>query len=258
MAATLLCRAPSPATWRVHQPSTEQAVRVPRLLSSARATARGRRPSERFRTCHLRQPAAQEAAALATPGSWAAAPEAPLHSGPAAGGPSPAGGEGALPVRPIDKSDTLMADPYGSIETVMSSPAVTVTADTTLDRVLELFERFTGLPVVDERGTCVGIISNIDVAKFARTRIGNSLPTAKVVDIMTAPAIVIMHHAPVAYAAGLMLKHKVHRLPVVDKDGAVVGIITRTDVFEPLTEGDSRFLHFLVGERRKKLPIISF
>jgi CBS domain-containing protein len=151
-----------------------------------------------------------------------------------------------------------MIDPYGPIETVMSSPAVTVTADTTLDHVLKLFEKFTGLPVVDEGGRCIGIISNIDVAKHARKRADGSLPTTKVLDIMTTPAFVIVHHAPVAYAAGLMLKHKVHRLPVVDKDGVVLGIVTRTDVFEPLTEGSSRFLHFIVGERKRNLPIISF
>lgn len=40
--------------------------------------------------------------------------------------------------------------------------------------------------------------------------------------------------AHVAEAAGLMLQHKVHRLPVVDERNVPIGIVTRTDVFEPL------------------------
>lgn len=51
---------------------------------------------------------------------------------------------------------------------------------------------------------------------------------------MTTPAIVIREHAHIAYAAVLMLKNRVHRLPVVDSNGALVGIVSRTDVFEPV------------------------
>ena len=37
-------------------------------------------------------------------------------------------------------------------------------------------------------------------------------------------------------AASLMLKYKVHRVPVVDNEKKVLGIVTRTDVFESLPE----------------------
>ena len=40
---------------------------------------------------------------------------------------------------------------------------------------------------------------------------------------MTTPPIVIKEHAKIAYAAELMLKHKLHRLPVVDQANKVVG-----------------------------------
>ena len=40
----------------------------------------------------------------------------------------------------------------------------------TLDTVTPLFERYTGIPVVDDDNKCVGIISNIDVARYARGR----------------------------------------------------------------------------------------
>lgn len=40
-----------------------------------------------------------------------------------------------------------------------------------------------------------------------------------------------------ADAAGLMLQHKVHRLPVVTRTGECVGMLTRGDVFKPLVPG---------------------
>jgi CBS domain-containing protein len=51
---------------------------------------------------------------------------------------------------------------------------------------------------------------------------------------MSAPAITIREDARIAYAAGLMLQHRVHRLPVVDHGGRCVAMLTRTDVFRPL------------------------
>ena len=40
--------------------------------------------------------------------------------------------------------------------------------------------------------------------------------------------------AHVAEAAGMMLQHRVHRLPVVDARNVPIGIATRSDIFEPL------------------------
>lgn len=40
--------------------------------------------------------------------------------------------------------------------------------------------------------------------------------------------------ARVAEAAGMMLQHRVHRLPIVDERNVPIGMATRTDIFEPL------------------------
>ncbi|CAI5492947.1 unnamed protein product, partial [Closterium sp. Naga37s-1] len=84
---------------------------------------------------------------------------------------------------------------------------VTTTPANTISSILDQFVHFTGLPVVDREGHCVGVISNIDIAKHQR-RSFKSVADALVKEVMTSPAIVITEHAPVAYAAGLMLKHK--------------------------------------------------
>eukprot|EP00897_Mesotaenium_endlicherianum_P006903 jgi/Mesen1/6240/ME000322S05291 len=187
----------------------------------------------------------------------AAAPEGPVAAS-SANSPPPGGSSWDEVVaktgheaerRAVDKSESLV-DAYGHVEEFQSSPAVTTRADATLESILELFEHYTGLPVVDAAGHCVGIVSNIDVAKHARSR-ADSLPTTRVAEVMSSPAFVILEHAPVAYAAGLMLKHKVHRLPVVNTEGVVVGIITRTDLYEPLIPPVHPLFHRLAGVPRK-------
>lgn len=50
----------------------------------------------------------------------------------------------------------------------------------------------------------------------------------------TSPAVSIRKRAHTGEAAGLMLAHKIHRLPVVDKDNKLLGIVSRTDIFRPL------------------------
>jgi CBS domain-containing protein len=54
---------------------------------------------------------------------------------------------------------------------------------------------------------------------------------ATVRDAMSSPPIAARASSRVADAAGLMLKHKVHRIPVVNSRAELIGIVTRTDIF---------------------------
>lgn len=51
---------------------------------------------------------------------------------------------------------------------------------------------------------------------------------------MSTPPVAAKPNARVADAACLMLKHKVHRIPIVDQHARVIGFVTRTDIFEAL------------------------
>merc|ERR1712144_162660 len=55
-----------------------------------------------------------------------------------------------------------------------------------------------------------------------------------VAQIMSAPARTIKKTNSVGEAAAIMLKYKVNRLPVVSRDGEVIGIVSRTDIFTAL------------------------
>ncbi|CAI7803003.1 unnamed protein product [Closterium sp. NIES-53] len=156
--------------------------------------------------------------------------------------------------RAVDQSERLMESPYAPVDSAMTPCPVTTGATAPLTEILGQFEHFTGLPVVDGEGHCVGIVSDMDVARCQKGGLVRSAAEVTVGDVMSAPAIVIVQHAPVAYAAGLMLKHKVHRLPVVDDHGVVVGIVTRTDIYEPMLPPVNALLHHATGFNPNDFP----
>jgi CBS domain-containing protein len=55
--------------------------------------------------------------------------------------------------------------------------------------------------------------------------------------IMTRQPITITPEATLVEAAQIMLKHKISGLPVVDKQGNLVGIITESDIFRRVVQG---------------------
>ena len=142
------------------------------------------------------------------------------------GGHTRTGGEDVM-------DEARVVDPYGLIQDIMSSPAHTLTPGLELDDpvVRQSLDRHHGLPVVSaETGQAVGVLSRADLR-----RIGEGNTQAYTVgDVMSSPPICVRARAHIAEAAGVMLQHKVHRLPVVDDRNVPVGIATRQDIFEPL------------------------
>ena len=86
--------------------------------------------------------------------------------------------------------------------------------------------RISGLPVVDPDGRLVGIITNRDM-RFVS---GFERQTTFVKDVMTSEGLVT---APVGVAAGeviaLFAHHRVEKLPLIDEDGKLAGLITIKD-----------------------------
>jgi len=107
---------------------------------------------------------------------------------------------------------------------VMSRSLTTTTPDATLDSIRSKFSKVSGLPVLDAQSRLVGVISRKDLEKRG----------TYVKDVMTTPPIATGPETRVADAAAMMLKHKIHRIPVVDRRAQVVGMVTRTDIFTAL------------------------
>lgn len=122
-----------------------------------------------------------------------------------------------------------------------------------------------GAPVVDAQGVVVGVLSEADVVARARGVGGGRLTllahvlapgredslrrlTAETVaDAMSAPAITVKATRPVQRAAALMLDRDVKRLPVVDDDRRLVGIVSRRDLVRAFARGDAAILRELEG-----------
>jgi CBS domain-containing protein len=81
------------------------------------------------------------------------------------------------------------------------------------------------LPVVDDRNTLVGVLSDRDVLHLRATN-------KHVADVMTRDVITVSPDAPAIEAASIMLDHKISSVLVVDDAGTLVGVVTQTDYLE--------------------------
>lgn len=140
------------------------------------------------------------------------------------------------------------------VRAIMRSGVTTVKPDTPVaDLVALLMQRgYRSLPVVDNRRKLLGIITDGDLMRRAGllTRLGlqdrltpeqmqkqlavlQAEPhTAEA--IMTSPAITVRTEEKVRHAASLMAQHGLKRLPVVDADGRLVGLVSRVDVLRSM------------------------
>ncbi len=126
----------------------------------------------------------------------------------------------------------------------MSSEIVTVTKDTSMLKASKIFKdnNFRRLPVVDDNGSLVGIVTDRDIKDASPSKATTLdvhelyylLSEIKIKDIMTPNPFTINVDDSLEKAAIKMLEKKVEGLPVVNDKGKVVGIITETDIFKAL------------------------
>jgi tRNA nucleotidyltransferase (CCA-adding enzyme) len=111
------------------------------------------------------------------------------------------------------------------ISDLMSFPVLTVSPDTTMQAVAEIFRQrgVTGLPVVDN-DELEGVISRRDFKKIRR----DDQLQAPVKAFMSRRVITIEPGKSPLQAARTMVRHDIGRLPVVEND-RIIGIITRSD-----------------------------
>lgn len=82
------------------------------------------------------------------------------------------------------------------------------------------------LPVVDDRGRLVGILSNRDLLGALVKAKGKAVQIA---DVMSRAVKTVASSAPARRAAALMLEHKIGSLPVLGEEQQLVGLVTETD-----------------------------
>jgi len=125
-------------------------------------------------------------------------------------------------------------------ENGMISNPVTIKKGATVSDALALMAEYKigGIPVVDDEGYLVGIVTNRDL-RFQRNM------NTRIDDVMTKENLVTTTRTTdLEAAADILQQHKIEKLPVVDKDNKLVGLLTYKDITKakdkPMASKDER------------------
>lgn len=135
------------------------------------------------------------------------------------------------------------------VREVMTTPVVTVTPETTIKSAVELLSQhaITSMPVLDDRGELIGVVSEADVlleaflpdqrAHEIPVQVSAGPPMARVGQVMSRHVLTIRDDADLAEATDLMVSTVAKSLPVVSGN-RVVGMVSRRDLIDVLAERD--------------------
>ncbi len=145
---------------------------------------------------------------------------------------------------------------------VMTSPVVSVGARTSLRQLVKVLDRtrYGGFPVIDKEKRVVGMVSEKDVLSYTRCIIGGPIrnprkllddkdesvqvsgqrgldvlefvASATVATLMSKDVVLAEETASVLDVIETMNRRKISRVPVVNADGRLTGIVTKTDLLK--------------------------
>lgn len=145
------------------------------------------------------------------------------------------------------------------VEDVMSTHVIAIREIATFKEIATRLRehRVSAFPVIDADKRVIGVVSEADL--LTKEALGGDIPgvlhtmtrhheltkatAVTAADLMTTPAVTIGPREPVSHAARLMYSRRVKRLPVVDDDGRLVGIVTRSDVLSVYSRPDEDIQH---------------
>jgi CBS-domain-containing membrane protein len=160
---------------------------------------------------------------------------------------------------------------YNKVGSVMTTDVVRAEYGTPFKEVARLIadHRISGLPVVDEDGKVLGVVSETDLMLHQattpdpyeprhRTRLADLTPAAKrqaaksrartAGGLMTAPAVTVHADDTIVQAARTMARRGVERLPVLDAEDRLVGIVTRRDLLQVFLRPDEEIRNEVIDE----------
>lgn len=138
---------------------------------------------------------------------------------------------------------------------IMNRQVITVTEEMTVDETARILleNKISGVPVVDDQNKVIGIVSETDliyrekhlhIPSFISILDGviflestkelehqvRKMAAFKVKDVMTKKVLTIHEDAALEDIVDKIVEKKINRLPVVDREGKLVGIVTRSDI----------------------------
>ena len=162
---------------------------------------------------------------------------------------------------------------HSTVRDVMTTQVVTVDRITPYKEIAHLLakHKISAVPVLTMGRHVAGVVSEADLlaaedqdARKARTGQARHLPWSRsqarqhprliAEELMTSPAITIHPDAAIPRAATLMHNHHIRRLPVIDPDGKLLGIVSRRDLLSVFLRPDAQ----IAAEVRELLTEILF
>ena len=154
-----------------------------------------------------------------------------------------------------------------TVKDVMSTHVIAVRQSAAYKEMAAMLheQRISAFPVLDDDDKVIGVVSEADlltkealdggydgmpgmITGLLRRKEQGKARGITAADLMTRPAVTISADAAVENAARLMYKSKIERLPVVDADGRLTGIITRADVLSVFDRSDDELREEITEE----------
>ncbi len=142
-----------------------------------------------------------------------------------------------------------------TVRDVMTTKVVAMRDDADFKQVVSVLRhyRISACPVVNERHQVMGVVSEADVlCKITAPDLPSGLSPLRwqlaldskenattAAGLMTAPAVVARPDTPIATAARMMQDRKIRRLPVVDQQHRLIGIVSRADLLSVYERPDA-------------------
>jgi CBS domain-containing protein len=149
--------------------------------------------------------------------------------------------------------ETAMREP--TVSSVMTSPVITAGTETPFKDVVDLLSAngISAVPVIGPHGGLVGVVSEADLLPKQEFHGGTDaapkgMPRRRVrwyrslglsaAEVMTTPVITVRPGDPITLAARRLSEKRVRRVFVVDRDGQLVGVLSRRDVLDVFLRAD--------------------
>jgi CBS domain-containing protein len=139
---------------------------------------------------------------------------------------TPADGLSSVSAKPAHRETFGGAEAlHGTMATardVMTTSVVSVSPNETVDEAARLltFHDISGLPVCDN-GRVLGVVSEADLIGKSGSTVG---------EVMTAPAVTVSESTGLEQVAEMLTQQRIRRLPVIDSQGNLAGVVSRRDV----------------------------
>lgn len=128
-------------------------------------------------------------------------------------------------------------------KTVMKKEVVTIHPEVPLDDVIDILiqHNITGVPVVNEDNTIAGMLTEKDILRFLVEQDVMDFTNNRILcettayHIMTTDVVAFDQDTPLTEVCAALVSHNFRRVPIIDKNAQLVGIISRKDIIAIIT-----------------------